>query len=462
MKESTIEMNDYSTEDYRADAEAAVIAAILINNGKWDDVADIIAAEDFWHGDYAKFFNVISEQLIQRKPIDPFTLTDALITKGCYPAHENNNVQSMLFALMKNAPGVNAVSYAQSVKQASIHRQLQAVMVDIHGKITARDSQVLETAQSLIMSIGAKQSSTAKHAKEVITTVINQLEELFARDDLPGVATGFIDLDKKTHGLQNGDLVILAARPGMGKTTLAMNIVEHVSIANAQPVMVFSLEMPAEQLGKRILASRGRIDFELIRAAKCDHEDFAIKMPRVVGELSESKLFIDDSAGLSILEMRSRALRIKREHGLSLIVVDYLQLMSEKAESETVKISNISAGLKRIAKELQVPVIALSQLNRAVEQRNDKRPLMADLRQSGAIEQDADLILFLYRDEVYDESSQAKGTAEINIAKHRNGETGMFRLSFNGRYCRFDNYSGEVIPFAPKVERNQWNGGFEY
>jgi replicative DNA helicase len=258
---------------------------------------------------------------------------------------------------------------------------------------------------------------------------------------LTGIASGFTDLDDKMSGLQKSDLIILAGRPSMGKTTLALNIAEHAAVGERKHVAVFSMEMPGEQLAMRLLSSLGRINGHKVRTGKLDDDDWP-RLMSAMTMLSEAPVYIDDTPGLSPIELRSRARRLKREHGLDLVIVDYLQLMQaqESGENRATEISNITRALKNLAKELSVPVIAMSQLNRSLEQRPDKRPVMSDLRESGAIEQDADVILFIYRDEVYHDDSPDKGTAEIIIGKQRNGPTGRVRLTFLGEYTKFENY----------------------
>jgi replicative DNA helicase len=427
---------------YDALAEANVIAAIIKNPKNWDEVADIISEQDFIVDDYRKIYIAIKQQIAEKKEPDPFTTGELLERRYGFI-----NAEEFLMGLVLETTGLNPKSYALSIKAASIDRQLHQAAAQIQALIVSKDDHRLEQAQKLIMSIDNLRISAPEHVKETLAQVLDDMDARFTRGgELNGLSTGYIDLDKRTYGLQASDLIILAGRPGMGKTTLAMNIAENVAITQKQPVLVFSLEMSKKQLVERMLASRGRIDHEIIKLAKMSDDVYA-KLGAAIAQLSESSLIVDDAPSLSLLEMRSRALRVKRQYGLSLIVVDYLQLIHERAESETVKISQISAGLKALAKELNVPVIALSQLNRAVEQRHDKRPTMADLRQSGSIEQDADLILMVYRDEVYDANTEAKGLAEVNIVKHRHGETGCIYLTFAGRYYRFDNYSGGAVVY---------------
>jgi replicative DNA helicase len=271
---------------------------------------------------------------------------------------------------------------------------------------------------------------------------VDRIDELFRSESaITGVSTGFKDLDDMTSGLQPGDLVIVAGRPSMGKTSLAMNIAENAALASKVPVAIFSMEMPGEQLAMRMMASLGRINAHKVRTGKLDDDDWP-RLTHAIGLLAEAPMFIDDTPALNPLELRTRARRLKREHGLGMIVVDYLQLMQapESGENRATEISAVTRSLKSLAKELNVPLIALSQLNRSLEQRPNKRPVMSDLRESGAIEQDADVIFFIYRDEVYNEDSPDKGSAEIIIGKQRNGPTGKVKLTFLGEYTRFENY----------------------
>ncbi|MDR5612739.1 MAG: replicative DNA helicase, partial [Arsenophonus sp.] len=285
--------------------------------------------------------------------------------------------------------------------------------------------------------------------EEILSETVEKIEQLYQKphDGVTGVSTGYQDLDRKTAGLQNSDLIIVAARPSMGKTTFAMNLCEHAAMIEEKPVLIFSLEMPANQIMMRMLASLSRVDQTRIRTGQLDDEDWA-RISSTMGLLMEKRnMYIDDSAGLTPTEVRSRARRVYREHGgLSLIMIDYLQLMRvpSLSDNRTLEIAEISRSLKSLAKELQVPVIALSQLNRSLEQRVDKKPVNSDLRESGSIEQDADLIMFIYRDEVYNDNSDLKGVAEIIIGKQRNGPIGTVRLTFNGQWSRFDNYAGPI------------------
>ena len=356
--------------------------------------------------------------------------------------------------LAKDTPSAaNIVAYADIVRERSVLRQLISVGTDIADsgyRPEGRDTgELLENAEKHVFAIAEQKVRGAtglRAISQVLSKTVEQIDHLFeTKGAVSGVATGFNDLDKKTTGFQAGDLVIVAGRPAMGKTTFAMNVAETAAISGGMPVAVFSMEMPGEQLAMRLISSLGRIDQHHIRTGELTDEDW----PRItssISMLSETKLFIDDTPAMSPSEIRARARRIKREHGLGLVVIDYLQLMqiAGGSENRATEISEISRSLKALAKELAIPVIALSQLNRGLEQRPDKRPVMSDLRESGAIEQDADIILFVYRDEVYNEDSPDKGTAEIIIGKQRNGPIGKVRLTFHGKYTRFDNFTPDM------------------
>ncbi|ELT3429379.1 replicative DNA helicase, partial [Shigella sonnei] len=345
---------------------------------------------------------------------------------------------------------------AELVRETAIKREILAVMNEVATETTQprgrSATELLDLAERKVMGISeirAKSQSGPSRIDDILGSTLDRLEHLFQtpHDGVTGLDTGYTDLNKKTAGLQNSDLIVIAARPSMGKTTFAMNICENVANNQEKPVLIFSLEMPKDQLMMRVLASLGRVDQTRIRTGMLDDDDWHRISATSSVILERNNIFIDDTSGLTPTELRSRARRLHREcGGLSLIMVDYLQLMRvpELDGNRTLEIAEISRSLKSLAKELQIPVIALSQLNRSLEARSDKRPLNSDLRESGSIEQDADLIIFIYRDEVYNERSEDKGTAEIIIGKQRNGPIGTVRLTFNGKWSRFDNYAGAV------------------
>ena len=360
-----------------------------------------------------------------------------------------------LAELSKNTPSAaNIIAYAQIVRERAVIREMIKVANEIteagYNPEGRTSDELLDLAESRIFQIAEQRGNKSggpENISSILDRTVTKIEALFQRphDGVTGVDTGYVDVNKKTAGLQPSDLIIIAARPSMGKTTFAMNICENVSLTNDKPVMIFSLEMPTEQLMMRSLASLSRVNQTSIRTGQLDDEDWA-RLSGTMGLLLEKKnIYIDDSSGLTPMDVRSRARRLSREHGgLSLIMIDYLQLMRvpSLSDNRTLEIAEISRSLKALAKELNVPVIALSQLNRSLEQRADKRPVNSDLRESGSIEQDADLIMFIYRDEVYHENSDMKGIAEIIIGKQRNGPIGTVRLTFNGQWSRFDNYGG--------------------
>lgn len=443
------------------EAEQSVLGGLMIDNATWEQVADLIIEEDFYRRDHRLIFRAIHHLASENMPCDAVTLSEWL---------ENNNELdnagglSYLGALAKNTPtAANIKAYANIVRERSIMRQLVRVATEIgnsaynpEGRIS---SELLDNAEKLVFDI-AERGTRGRKAyigiKDLLVKTVDRIDTLFQQDSaITGLATGFNDFDKKTAGLQDSDLIIVAGRPSMGKTAFAMNIAENAAIKHQKTVVVFSMEMSGEQLAMRMMSSLGRIDQHKVRTGKLSDDDWP-RLTSAVGMLSEAPIFIDDSPALTSTELRARARRIKREHDLGLIVVDYLQLMQSTArggENRATEISEISRSLKALAKELNVPVMALSQLNRSLEQRPNKRPIMSDLRESGAIEQDADLIVFIYRDEVYDEDSLSKGTAEIIIGKQRNGPIGKTTLTFLGQYTKFENYI--VDPYSKDYARSE-------
>lgn len=434
---------------YSIEAEQSVLGGLMIDNSAWDQVADMISEVDFYRKEHRLIFRAIAAQAEESKPSDAVTLSEWLESHN-----ELGNVGglSYLGSLAKNTPtAANIKAYANIVRERSIMRQLISVGTDIANSAYSpegRDSkELLEHAEQQVFQIaeqGAKGRQGYQGIRQLLTKAVDRIDQLFQMDGhITGVATGFDDFDEQTAGLQPSDLVIVAGRPSMGKTTFAMNIAENAAIKQGKPVAVFSMEMPGEQLAMRMMSSLGHIDQHKLRTGKLTDEDWP-RVTSAVGILSEAPLFIDDTPALTPTDLRARARRLKREHGdLGLIVIDYLQLMQgsgKSNENRATEISEISRGLKALAKELNVPVVALSQLNRSLEQRPNKRPVMSDLRESGAIEQDADVIVFIYRDEVYNEDSPDKGMAEIIIGKQRNGPIGTTRLTFMGQFTRFENY----------------------
>ncbi len=431
---------------HSAEAEQSIIGGLMLENQVWDKIGSKVCEDDFYRTEHRILYRAILTLANKNQPFDVVTLLDTLKSNN---ALDDAGGEAYLFELANNTPSVaNVSAYADIVREKSVQRQLIAVASDIADSAYnpgSRDvPELLDFAESKVFAIAEQTPSDGgpEIIKSILVRAVEKIDALYhSGDSITGLATGLADLDELTSGLQASDLVIVAGRPSMGKTTLVMNIAEHAAIKSNKPVLVFSMEMPGDSLAMRMMSSLGRIDQHRIRTGKLDDDDWP-RVTSAVHMLSEAPLFIDDTAALSPAELRARARRLVKEHGpLGLIVVDYLQLMKVpgfKADNRTAEISEISRSLKSLAKELKVPVIALSQLNRSLEQRQDKRPVMSDLRESGAIEQDADLICFIYRDEVYHEDSPDKGTAEIIVAKQRNGPIGKVRVAFLGKYTRFE------------------------
>lgn len=436
------------------EAEQSVLGGLMLENQRWDDVAEIVSEQDFSSRPHRSIFSAMRSLVANQFPIDLITLAEHIENEG------EGKLDSLggfayLAELSKNTPSAaNIIAYAQIVRERAVIREMIKVANEIteagYNPEGRTSDELLDLAESRIFQIAEQRGNKSggpENISSILDRTVTKIEALFQRphDGVTGVDTGYVDVNKKTAGLQPSDLIIIAARPSMGKTTFAMNICENVSLTNDKPVMIFSLEMPTEQLMMRSLASLSRVNQTSIRTGQLDDEDWA-RLSGTMGLLLEKKnIYIDDSSGLTPMDVRSRARRLSREHGgLSLIMIDYLQLMRvpSLSDNRTLEIAEISRSLKALAKELNVPVIALSQLNRSLEQRADKRPVNSDLRESGSIEQDADLIMFIYRDEVYHENSDMKGIAEIIIGKQRNGPIGTVRLTFNGQWSRFDNYGG--------------------
>jgi len=430
------------------EAEQAVLGGLMIDNDTWDQVADLVSEEDFYRRDHRLIFRAIAMLAEERQPFDAVTISEWLASHN---ELDNAGGLAYLGTLARNTPtAVNIKAYAGIVRERAVLRELIQVATGIaeaaYNPEGRSSSEILDKAEKRVFDIaerGSRSRAGYSPVKELLVKAVERIDSLYQNPSAyTGIPTGFTDFDNMTSGLQNSDLIIVAGRPSMGKTSFAMNLVENAAIKNKTPVAVFSMEMPGEQLVMRMMSSLGRIDQHKIRTGKLDEADWP-RLTSAVGILNEAPIFIDDTPGLTPMEVRARARRIAREHGLGLIVIDYLQLMqgsSGSNENRATEISEISRALKGLAKELNVPVIALSQLNRSLEQRPNKRPIMSDLRESGAIEQDADLIVFIYRDEVYNEDSPDKGTAEVIIGKQRNGPIGMARLTFLGQYTRFENF----------------------
>jgi replicative DNA helicase len=432
------------------DAEQSVLGGLMLDNNAWDTAADRVSEADFYRRDHRLIFRAIHALAEKGSPFDAVTLSEWL---GGQNLLAETGGLAYLGALAKNTPSAaNIRAYADIVRERAVLRRLISVgteIVDSAFYPAGRDSKtLLDEAEQRVFQIAeqiARHRSSVRSIKELLVKAVERIDTLFQLDNpITGVPTGFPDLDHLTAGLQPSDLVIVAGRPSMGKTALAINMAEHVVIKTGRPVVVFSLEMPGEQLAMRMMSSLARIDQHKVRTGKLEDEDWP-RLTSAVSLLADAPLFIDDTAAMTPTEIRARCRRLKREHDLGLVVVDYLQLMQVPGgkESRAMEISEISRSLKALAKELDVPVVALSQLNRSLEQRPDKRPRMADLRESGAIEQDADVIVFIYRDEVYNPESADKGKAEIIVAKQRNGPIGTVPLTFLGQYTRFESYAAQ-------------------
>lgn len=436
------------------EAEQSVLGSMMIAPDSWDKVAEIVVESDFYNRSHRTIFGAIIKLLSNNQSVDTVTVKDTLAQSGKL---EEAGGFSYLIELAKNTPSAaNVSAYASVIRERAVVRELIGVAHDIadvgYNPEGRNSADILDFAESKVFEIAEKRTGENEGPKDittVLTKTVNRLDELVKQGlEITGVSTGYTDLDSKTSGLQRSDLIIVAARPSMGKTTFAMNLCENAMMLQDKPVLVFSLEMPAEQIMMRMLASLSRVNQTHIRTAQLDDEEWARMSGTIKTLKKKDNLYIDDSSGLTPMELRTRARKIARDKGgLSLIMIDYLQLMRvpSLSENRTLEIAEISRSLKALAKELEVPVVALSQLNRTLEQRADKRPINSDLRESGSIEQDADLIMFIYRDEVYNEASEMKGIAEIIIGKQRNGPIGTSRLTFQGQFSRFDNYAGPAF-----------------
>lgn len=434
------------------EAEQSILGSMMLDNRVIDEISSEIEVRDFYRSDHQLIFKEIINLDELGEAADVVTVSESLTNLG---ELEKVGGLAYLGALAKNTPNTgNVKSYARIVRERAILRRLIESANDIikaaYQPEGRQPEEVLDFAEKMIFEI-AKNNNQAKAGFRKIDSLlgeaIDKIEELFkSKKTVTGVPTGFVDLDRKTTGLQAGDLVIVAGRPSMGKTSFAMNLVEYAAINQNLPVAVFSMEMPSPQLATRMLASLSRVNSTRLRTGRLDNDDWP-KLTSAMGLLQDKNIYIDDTPNLSPLEVRTRARRLasEHEHGLGLVMLDYLQLMrgsDNNSENRTLEISNITRSLKGLAKELECPVVVLSQLNRSLEQRPNKRPIMSDLRESGAIEQDADVIMFIYRHEVYEPETDQKGMAEVIIGKQRNGPIGTVRLAFLGEFTRFENYAG--------------------
>jgi len=443
-------VDDIRIPPHSLEAEQSVLGGLMLDNRTWDAIADRLLAEDFYRRDHQLIFAAIAELAGRGEPSDAVTLAELLERKG-----QGSDTGGLIYlaAIVRETPSAaNIRAYADIVRERSVLRKL----ISVGGEIAAsaydpegrQASEIVDEAERRVFEIaesGKKHGSGFVPLRQDLGAVIDRLDMLAQNSgQLTGLSTGFNRLDEMTAGLQKGDLIVIAGRPSMGKTTFALNIAENAAFGPRKAsVGVFSMEMSREQLAFRMISSLGRIDQSLLRIGKLD-DDWA-RVNSAIEQMKTASIYIDDTGALTPTEVRARARRLKREHGLDLIVLDYLQLMtvSGNSENRATEISEISRSLKALAKELAVPVIALSQLNRSVEQRTDKRPVMSDLRESGAIEQDADVIMMIYREEVYDKNTTRRGIADIIIAKQRNGEIGDLQLTFLGKYTKFENLAAE-------------------
>ncbi len=447
MDQSSAKVPPHSLE-----AEAAVLGGILLDNTALDRVAEHVSAEDFYREAHRKIFRAASELSQRSEPIDLLTLTEALKTRG--ELAEVGGAAYVSELADRALSAANIQYHARIIREKAILRGLIATASEIVSRgYEAREevARFVDEAEQAIYQIAEKKTRGAfTRVGDMITETFRHIEQLYERKEMvTGVATGFTDLDRMTAGLQPSDLIIVAGRPSMGKTSFCLNIAEHVAIENGTGVAVFSLEMSKEQLVLRMLCSQARVDLSKVRTGFLAQKDFP-RLAEAAGRIHDAPIYVDDTPALSALELRAKARRLKRDKDakLGLIIVDYLQLMrgsGARDDSREQEISQISGSLKALAKELRLPVIALSQLNRQVEGRNPPKPRMADLRESGAIEQDADVIAFIYRDELYNPQSRDQGVAEIIIAKQRNGPVGDVRLAFRSEYTRFENFE-EALP----------------
>ena len=433
------------------EAEQSVLGGLLLDNAAFDKIADLVGESDFYRDEHKRIYRQIRKLLERNKPVDVVTVAESLDLSG--EGGETGGL-AYLGELAANTPSAaNIRRYAEIVRERAVLRQLVTAGDEIAGSALnplGRDpKQLLDEAEARVFAIaegGCRHQTGFQHINPLLTQVVERIQELHDRDnpsDITGVPTGYHDLDSKTSGLQPGDLLIIAGRPSMGKTSLALNMAEYVAIEVGLPVAVFSMEMGGTQLAMRMLSSVGRLDAHRVRTGRLNDDEWS-RLSFALGKMHEAPLYIDETPALNPIDLRARARRLHRQCGkLGMIVIDYLQLMSVSGQGENraTEISEISRSLKSLAKELNVPVVALSQLNRSLEQRPNKRPVMSDLRESGAIEQDADVIMFIYRDEVYNPDTPDKGSAEIIIGKQRNGPIGMTRLTFVGEYTRFENFA---------------------
>ena len=445
----SVALLDAPTPPHSVEAEQAVLGGLMLEPNAWDNVADAVTEDDFYRPDHRVIFAAIGALAGENRPVDVVTVSQQLERNGKLEAAGG---LAYLSSVARDTPtAANVRAYAEIVRERSLLRQLIRAGTEIASAVFNNDGEtaraLVDRAEQRVFEIAEgsfRKRDGAVPVRQLLPAVIDQIDEWHNNPDkLRGLPTGFTEFDKITGGLRPGDLVIVAGRPSMGKSTLAVNMAEYAAVNpnTRASVAIFTLEMPSEQVVTRMLASVGGVPLNNLRSGKISDEDW-VRITSATSQLSDAKIYVDETPALNPTELRARARRVKREHGLDLIVVDYMQLMQVPGtqENRATEIAEISRSLKTLAKELAVPVIALSQLNRGVEQREHKKPVMSDLRESGAIEQDADMILLIYREEVYDKNTTKKGIAEIDLVKHRNGEIGTFLLTFQGQFTRFANY----------------------
>ena len=450
-KQNIESLGQLSLPPHSTDAEAALIGGLLLDseNQAYDKIADIVSERDFYHTENKEVFKVIQSLSEESKVTDLLTVSDYLDSSTEF--EPKPSIEYLSEIVESTAGNSNITEYAKIIREKALLRELIQISSEIAQSAYKPEgkspSELVDIAESHIFEIAERGNRNMVFA-EMSDLVKQTYDELDKRSqgggNITGVSSGFRELDNLTAGLQNGELIIIAGRPSMGKTAFALNIAEHTALADENPVAIFSMEMSASSLAQRMISSLGRVNAHSIKTGQLEERDWN-RVDGAIQQIKNAPIYIDDTPSLTPIELRARARRIQREKGLSLIVIDYLQLMSVHGnkENRATEISEISRNLKALARELNIPIIALSQLNRSVEQRTDKQPQMSDLRESGAIEQDADLIAFIYREEVYDPDTDKKGVALINVAKQRNGSIGQFNLTFLGRYTRFENWAPE-------------------
>ncbi len=450
-KKNIESLGQLSLPPHSSDAEAALIGGLLLDseNQAYDKIADIVSERDFYHSENKDVFKVIQNLSEESKVTDLLTVSDYLDSSTDFESKPS--IEYLSEIVESTAGNSNITEYAKIIREKALLRELIQISSEIAQSAYKPEgkspSELVDLAESHIFEIAERGNRNMVFA-EMSDLVKQTYDELDKRSQgggkITGVSSGFRELDNLTAGLQNGELIIIAGRPSMGKTAFALNIAEHTALADENPVAIFSMEMSASALAQRMISSLGRVNAHSIKTGQLEEKDWN-RVDGAIQQIKNAPIYIDDTPSLTPIELRARARRIQREKGLSLIVIDYLQLMSVHGnkENRATEISEISRNLKALARELDIPIIALSQLNRSVEQRTDKQPQMSDLRESGAIEQDADLIAFIYREEVYDPDTDKKGVALINVAKQRNGSIGQFNLTFLGRYTKFENWVPE-------------------